>query len=231
MNFWPQQQPAQQQFNNALPAQWANAFPGQAPSQQQQQLFNQFGQPAGGHGFWPFNKNDNDPSPFRGSSKHVDLHPILAADTTLVAYNVTTKPNAGINPYAYTQNAHYPSTRLPTKCVRLVSLAFPWMIEVKGAGGVTVGMIWEALHAMFQVELQDSEWGAAILDRKIRTAIEKASKKRTEGKKDTKLRRIDWLGDAVYFRGLDRDPEFEKARLLPGQDAVADTWVVKMSTS
>lgn len=64
-------------------------------------------------------------------------------------------------------------------------------------------------------------------DDKRRKIIEEAAKKRTEGDNDKRFRRIDWLGETVMFKGLDKDEEFEKLRLLPGNQACPDTWLVK----
>ena len=74
----------------------------------------------------------------------------------------------------------------------------------------------------------DSEWGLIVGDAKQQKTIEKAAKKRVNGTAgDKQLKRIDYLGDTTIFRGLYRDEEFERLRLLPGEKKCPETWVVK----
>jgi len=81
---------------------------------------------------------------------------------------------------------------------------------------------------MLQEPIADSEWGIVCsLDNARRGTIEKAAKARMEKDKVKKLKRIDWLGDKTAFRGLEKDDEFAKNRLLPEATACPETWVVK----
>ena len=81
---------------------------------------------------------------------------------------------------------------------------------------------------MLQEPLADSEWGIVCTSDKSRCeTIEKAAKARMEKDNVKKLKRIDWLGDTTAFRGLDKDDEFAKKRLLPEQSPCPETWVVK----
>ena len=75
----------------------------------------------------------------------------------------------------------------------------------------------------------DSEWGLIVGDAKQQKTIEKAAKKRLNGTAagDKRLKRIDYLGDFTVFRGLYKDEEFERLRLLPGEKKCPETWVVK----
>lgn len=114
------------------------------------------------------------------------------------------------------------------KHIRLISKHFPWSIDIKLPTSVTCDVIWDALYNALQQPIADSEWGLIAADKKQRDAIEKAAKARVDkdGKKD--LLRADWLGETVMFRGLIKDEEFEKARLMPGCDPCTETWVVKL---
>lgn len=148
----------------------------------------------------------------------------------MVSYNVSKKPNTSIPPAAYMTHMNFPATRIPSTHIRLVSPSFPWSVDIHWHAGVTVNMVWEALHAVFQADIEDSEWGAAVVDRKLRGVIEKAAKKRIEGGGAKRLRRIDWLGEAVMFRGLEKDEAFTKGRVLMGEKEHPETWVVKLAT-
>lgn len=80
---------------------------------------------------------------------------------------------------------------------------------------------------MLQEPIVDSEWGIVVHDRAKKETIEKAVKTRCEKDKDARLKRIDWLGETTAFKGLERDEEFEKKRLLPGTQTCKETWVIK----
>lgn len=118
---------------------------------------------------------------------------------------------------------------IPTYHIRLISKAFPWSIEIKSTTPITCAAVWDALHSALQENIADSEWGMLAGEKKLRETIEKAAKKRGQSDADKALKRIDWLGDATIFRGLEKVEDFQKIRLLPGSDLVAETWVVKMS--
>ena len=91
-------------------------------------------------------------------------------------------------------------------------------------------MVFDALHSGLQQPLVDSEWGFVAPDKKLRESIEKAAKTRSDKDGEKALKRIDYLGDNTHFKGLEKVEDFEKARLLPGKQVVAETWVVKLST-
>jgi len=178
---------------------------------------------------WNVNPAHHHAEPFR-SRKYPNLYPVLAADTTLLRYDVRTKPREAILASTYHANCFTPCLGSPTSHVRLISKAFPWTIDVKSSNGViTCEHIWDAIHAALQEPLADSEWGIAVVDRDRRDAILKAAKKRGEKDNDVRLKRIDWLGDTTLFRGLEQDGEFEKERLLPRNQGCPETWVVRLS--
>lgn len=65
--------------------------------------------------------------------------------------------------------------------------------------------------------------------------ILKANKRRIELNSfaDKKILRCDYLGENVWFLGLEKDEEYQKMRLLPGskqaQHPMPDnTWLIKM---
>lgn len=180
-----------------------------------------------------FLTNDSNPSAenFR-SRKYPNLNPILAADTTLLRYDVRNKPKDTILSTTYYSNCHTPCLGTPASHIRLISQAFPWTIEVKSTqGSVTCELIWDAIHFGLQEPLADSEWGIAVMDRDRRETILNAARKREDKDKDSRLKRIDWLGDTTLFRGLEQDGEFDKLRLLPRGQGCPETWVVKLSSA
>jgi hypothetical protein len=65
-------------------------------------------------------------------------------------------------------------------------------------------------------------------DKKQRERIEKAWANRTKGKADKKLKRIDWLGETVMLRGLEKDDSWMRSRLKPGDGTGAQDWVVRL---
>jgi hypothetical protein len=114
--------------------------------------------------------------------------------------------------------------------LRMISKVFPWSIDIPLRTPVTCEAVWDALYKALQEEIKDSEWGLIVGDAKQQKMIEKAAKKRLDGSatENKRLKRIDYLGDATMFKGLFRDEEFERLRLLPGEKACPETWVVKL---
>ena len=162
------------------------------------------------------------------SPKYPNLHPILAAaNTFLLHFNLELKPHSQST---YNSNHHFPATLTPVMHMRLISNEFPWMIEIESYTFITCGDVWDALYVALQEHIADSEWGLIIRNEKQRGRIEKAAKKRRETDLDWQLKRIDWLGDATLFKGLDKDDDFEKLRLLPYSEGCSDTWVVQLGS-
>jgi len=164
------------------------------------------------------------------SKKYPKLNPILAADTTLLRFDVKKKPRTEILASTYYSNRHTPATANGVVHIRLISKAFPWAIDVMGQTPVTCEAVWDALYVALQEPIADSEWGMIVASKKHREITEKAAKKRIEADPNcdkNQLRRIDYLGDTTLFKGLDKDDDFEKARLLPGAKGCPDTWVVR----
>jgi hypothetical protein len=105
---------------------------------------------------------------------------------------------------------------------------------------------------LFQQHIADSEWGLIVMgygDKKRKDTIQRAMERRLDADKkakDKKPKKVDYLGDMVsslsvlmhrfglsiipqtIVKGLDRDDDYAKKRLLPGEDLAEETWVVRM---
>lgn len=164
------------------------------------------------------------------SKKYPDLNPILAADTTLLRFDVRKKPRTEILASTYYSSRHALAISKGVTHLRLISKAFPWTIDIISQGPITCEAVWDALFTGLQELIADSEWGLIVGDKKKREAVEKAAKKRVDAEQitDKRLRRIDILGEATFFKGLEQDEDYHKLRLLPGEAACPDTWVVKL---
>jgi len=113
------------------------------------------------------------------SRKYPNLNPILAADTTLLRYDVRNVPKDTILASTYHINCHTPCLGTPTSHVRLISKAFPWTIEIKSShGSITCELIWDAIYHGLQQPIADSEWGMVVVDKELRERILKAAKKK-----------------------------------------------------
>ncbi|KAF9236346.1 hypothetical protein BU15DRAFT_77061 [Melanogaster broomeanus] len=204
-------------YGNQYPPNWY-----QAPYNPHVYLPPQYGDPQRQPPGWNFFN--------RTQTKYPNLNPALAADTTLVRYDLRKSPRDGILLTTYQQIGHAPAiAQPPTYELRVISKAFPWTVDIRPHAGSVVpcSAVFEALYSMLQEPIADSEWGIVLHDKSKKEAIEKAAKARQEKDKDKRLKRIDWLGDTTAFRGLERDEEFEKKRLLPGAHGCPETWVVK----
>lgn len=166
----------------------------------------------------------------RSQSKYPNLNPALAADTTLIRYDVRKAPCDGILLSTAAQLGPTPALSSTSSAIRIISRSFPWTLDISAP--VTCIAVFDGLYKMLQEPLADSEWGiVCTLDKSRRETIEKAAKARSERDKVKKLKRIDWLGDTTAFKGLEKDEEFEKKRLLPEVAACPETWVVKFGKS
>jgi hypothetical protein len=168
------------------------------------------------------------------SKKYPNLNPILAADTTLLRFDIKRRPRSEILTSTYYTSRNVPAKSTPTYHFRLISKAFPWAIDIRSAANVniTCEVVWDALYAGLQEPIVDSEWGFLIKDKKKMEELEKTVKKRLEAEPggDKRPKRIDYLGDVTLFKGLERDEEYEEARHLPHSHVVPDTWLVKLTS-
>lgn len=165
----------------------------------------------------------------RTQSQRPHLNPALAADTTNIRYDLRKAARDGILLSTYQEIALQPAFAQPTHNVCIISKAFPWTVDIRAPAGsvVTCSAIFEGLYTMLQEPIVDSEWGIVVHDKSRKETIEQAAKARSKKGKDTHLKRIDWLGETTAFKGLERNEEFEKKRLLPGAQACKETWVIK----
>ena len=165
------------------------------------------------------------------SPKYPNLNPILAADTTLLRYDIRTKPRDIILATTYFQSCHTPALAHHCSHIRLISKTFPWTIEVKSNHvSITCELIWDSIYHALQEPLADSEWGMIVTDKETRERVEKSAKKRQEKDQDTRLKRIDLLGNTTLFKGLEKDEDYENLRLLPRASNCPETWVVRLSS-
>ncbi|KAJ7594527.1 hypothetical protein C8J56DRAFT_440326 [Mycena floridula] len=168
------------------------------------------------------------PAPIR-SSKYPNLHPMLAADSMALRFDISKKPRMAIPPAAYYTTAGASAMAGQVTSMRLISKHFPWSIEINASPAITCEAVWDSLYSAMQEYLADSEWG--LLEDKQRESIVKAAKKRVEGNSDgdKRLKRVDYLCGDTLFQGLYKDEGFATDRLLPGLKPCPETWVVKLS--
>ena len=157
----------------------------------------------------------------------------MGAGETLVRFDIRNAAREGIfgNTYLYYGLQPALITEAPVTKIRLYSKAFPWTIDiVSEQHPITCRDIWDAIYDALQQDIEDSEWGVMVMEKKWRDAVEKAAKSRMERDPSSKkLKRIDFLGDSTMFKGLEKDEVHEKVRLLPGTDACAETWFVSFA--
>jgi hypothetical protein len=165
-------------------------------------------------------------------SKYPSLNPSLAEDTTLLRFDVKQKPSATLLASTFYANRHTFALAAPARHMRLLSKSFPWQIEIMTPTSVTCEDVWEAIYAALQQPIVDSEWGFIIKDAKHKEAMEAAMKKRIESDSnaDKRPKRIDFLGNVTLFKGLGKDDDFAKLRLLPHSPPCAETWVIKLTS-
>lgn len=165
-------------------------------------------------------------------SKFPSLNPSLAEDTTLLRFDVKQKPSAALLASTYYANRHTFALAAPTRHMRLISKSFPWQIDIVTPTNVTCEDVWESLYAALQEPIVDSEWGFIIKDTTHKKAMEAATNKRIEGdpNSDKRPKRIDYLGNTTLFKGLTKDDDFVKLRLLPHSPGCTETWVIKLTS-
>ncbi|KAJ3575381.1 hypothetical protein NP233_g1132 [Leucocoprinus birnbaumii] len=183
---------------------------------------------------------DADPASLR-SNQWPKLSGILACDTSLVRFKVSgNKPSQEILASTFYMYRNVPANATPTFYMRIFSKHFPWSIEIStGNKDITCSDVWNAVWASLQQPILDSEWGmlcASGGDGKKRIEeVMKANKKRCDLNSfaDRRVLRCDFLGENLWYLGLEKDEEFESLRLMPGSEQAKkpvpdDTWLVKM---
>ncbi|KAF8585924.1 hypothetical protein K439DRAFT_1009252 [Ramaria rubella] len=151
------------------------------------------------------------------------LHPLLSPETSAI-FDARLAPSAVV-----ATSVAEPATAGGARHLRIISREFPWTLEVsnRNQGIVTCADVFNALYSGLSVALTPSEWSLA--DDTKKNSMMRANQNRRGGSV-RRLRRIDWLGSKVYFRGLTRDDGLGRARLLPEDDLWPDTWVVKFGS-
>lgn len=130
---------------------------------------------------------------------------------------------------AYAHVAYQPVFGRTVTALKLISKDIPWSITITPNGGVVnCAAVWDAIYGTLQGYLSDSEFGMFAGDYDSRKRVMRAARRRNQaGDPDGRLKRIDFLGEDFVFSGLDLDPEFAKARSMPGQEQFQETWVMK----
>ncbi|KAL5528525.1 hypothetical protein ACEPAF_7661 [Sanghuangporus sanghuang] len=175
------------------------------------------------------------------SSRYPDLNPVLAADTTRVNFDVRLPPEKGVNSGAYARFWSTSALRRPTMHMRLISRDHPWVFELdfrplatRGTPHyVTCGDVWTALTSGLSQPITDAEWSLFVSanrpDQSQRRRLMTETVAMRTHEQGKYLRRVDWLGRNVVFRGLLKDDNFTRDVLLPGRESCVDTWVVKFA--
>ncbi|KIL66404.1 hypothetical protein M378DRAFT_75180, partial [Amanita muscaria Koide BX008] len=169
------------------------------------------------------------------SSKWPKLNSLLGAGgETLVRFDVRKRPREAILMNAYHLYGLQPAiiSGSPVTYLRLYSKSIPWCIDIKTNGHpVMCRDVWNAIYEALQQGIDDSEWGMVVRDEKLRETVENAAKTRRRGdkKESNEIKRIDFLGEETIFKGLEKDDDLAKVRLLPGTQGCEETWFAVFS--
>ncbi|KAM6501870.1 hypothetical protein JOM56_001847 [Amanita muscaria] len=173
--------------------------------------------------------------PLTASSKWPKLNSLLGAGgETLVRFDVRKRPREAILMNAYHLYGLQPAiiSGSPVTYLRFYSKSIPWCIDIKTNGHpVMCRDVWNAIYEALQQEIDDSEWGMVVRDEKLRETVENAAKTRRRGdkKESNEIKRIDFLGEETIFKGLEKDDDLAKVRLLPGTQGCEETWIAVFS--
>ncbi|KIJ49502.1 hypothetical protein M422DRAFT_225291 [Sphaerobolus stellatus SS14] len=119
------------------------------------------------------------------------------------------------------------STQKNVLCV--ISYDFPWTLAIstQDSRPLTVMDVLEALYQTLHKEVRRSEW--ALAPDVQRYIMLKANKARRKSTMAMGIRRVDWLGTRCLFRGLERDDDLARRRLMPG-DQPTEVWVARFGS-
>jgi Family of unknown function (DUF6699) len=156
---------------------------------------------------------------------------MLAFGTLPVTWDVR-EPPARMRQYRnprYADDMMTPALSTQAQYLCIVSHDFPWTVAISTNDGrpLTVIDVLEALFESFMKEVRRSEWALAA-DMQKYIAL-KANKDRRRADLPMRIRRVDWLGARCMFRGLVRDSELVKKRLMPG-DHPGEMWAVRFGS-
>ncbi|KAF8585921.1 hypothetical protein K439DRAFT_1632186 [Ramaria rubella] len=159
------------------------------------------------------------------------MAPVLSIGSLSVMWDVRYSPSymrqhQSDSPY---DDMRAPALSTQSQFLCIISHDFPWTVAVSRNDGrpLTVIDVFEALHESLQKEVRRSEWAlAADVQRYI---MLKANKARRRSETAMRIRRVDWLGTRCMFRGLERDEDLARKRLMPG-DNPGEMWAVRFSS-
>lgn len=116
------------------------------------------------------------------------------------------------------------STQAQSLCI--ISRDFPWTIAISTNDGLplTIIDVLNALYESLMKEVRRSEWALASDTHKYSTL--QANKERRHANMAMRIRRVDWLGSSCMFRGLVKDSELIRKRMMPG-DRPEEMWAVR----
>lgn len=151
------------------------------------------------------------------------VHSLLATETNAI-FDARLAPST-ILP---SSEVAEPATSNSTRHLRIISRDFPWTLEVSNRkqSVLSCADVFSAIYVGLSVPLTSSEW--TLADDTKKSSIIRANRNRRGGSVSLgRLRRIDWLGSKVYFKGLTKDDGLGRERLLPEDELWPDTWVIK----
>ena len=156
---------------------------------------------------------------------------MLAVPTLSIVWNVR-EPPALMQQYRNPRRANdvmAPALSTQAQYLCIVSHDFPWTIAISTNDGkpLTIMDVLEALHESLMKEVRRSEWALAPDVQKYITL--KANRERRSTNMAMRIRRVDWLGARCMFRGLVRDNELIRKRLMPG-DRPGEMWAVRFGS-
>lgn len=165
-------------------------------------------------------------SPSSRDPRRTAVHSLLATETNAIfdarLAPATTLPSSEVAESATSNGARQ---------LRIISRDFPWTLEVSNRkqSVITCADVFSAIYVGLSVPLTASEW--TLADDTKKSSMIRANRNRRGGSVSLgRLRRIDWLGSRVYFKGLTKDDELGRERLLPEDELWPDTWVIKFGS-
>ncbi|GJJ06434.1 hypothetical protein Clacol_000626 [Clathrus columnatus] len=167
-----------------------------------------------------------------GSGMASQASPMLAIGSGAIRWDVRDSPSNLRQLYKSTRRGEgvtAPALSTKSRYLCLISYDFPWTIAISTTNGqpLTVIDVLEALYESLHKEVRRSEWALAIDVQ--RYLMMKANKNRRKSTVAMGIRRVDWLGSRCMFKGLEKDDELARKRLMPG-DQPSDVWVVRFGT-
>ncbi|KAF8513106.1 hypothetical protein BU17DRAFT_53438, partial [Hysterangium stoloniferum] len=123
-----------------------------------------------------------------------------------------------------------PAISTQSRYLCIISHDFPWTVAIStnDARPLTVIDVIEGLYDSLNKAVRRSEWAlAADVQRYLMLKANKARRRATVA---MGIRRVDWLGTRCMFKGLEKDEELARRRIMPG-DRPSDVWVVRFGST